>query len=89
MRNENLIRALAGVMVLLPNTAAAVAGLELTPSENFVLLVLAAVGAAILSELKPSTRTALTDEDRKRIAAEQERLRMERVRKVNEAKVIR
>lgn len=77
-----MVTALAGVLVLLPNTAALVTGLTLTPTENFVLLVLAGVGAAIL---KQQNGSGLSDEDVRRIAVERERLRRSEIQKVREA----
>lgn len=82
MSNEKIVTALAGVLVLLPNTAALVTGLTLTPTENFVLLVLAGVGAAIL---KQQNGASLSDEDVRRIAVERERIRRAEIQKVKEA----
>jgi hypothetical protein len=82
MSNEKIVTALAGVLVLLPNTAALVTGLTLTPAENFVLLVLAGVGAAIL---KQQPGGGLSDEDVRRIAQERERIRRAEIQKVREA----
>lgn len=82
MSNEKLVTALAGVLVLLPNTAALVTGLTLTPTEHFVLLVLAGVGAAIL---KQQSGASLSDEDVRRIAVERERIRRAEIQKVKEA----
>lgn len=82
MSNEKIVTALAGVLVLLPNTAALVTGLTLTPTENFVLLVLAGVGAAIL---KQQNGASLSDEDVRRIALERERIRRAEIQKVKEA----
>lgn len=78
---DGLITALAGVLVLLPNTAALVTGLQLSPGENFVLLILAGIGAAILKQQKPVGGN-LSDEDVRRIAAERERLRREEIARI-------
>lgn len=80
--NDKLVTALAGVLVLLPNLAVAVTGLTLTPQENFMLLVLAAIGAAIL---KVQPGGALSDEDVERIAQAREKLRREERDKINAA----
>lgn len=73
MSNDKILTALATVMVALPGTAALVPDLDLTPTAQFVLLVLALLGAAIL-KFQPGA--AMSDEDVRRIAAQQERIRM-------------
>lgn len=86
MTNDNLLTALAGVLILLPGTAALVPDLDLTPTAEFVLIVLSLVGAAIMKQTKPAGRgDALSDEDVRRIAAERERIRRAEVAKVREA----
>ena len=83
---ENLIRAVCLVLVALPATIGAVAGMALSPSENAALLVLALLGGTILSELKPATRGGnLSDDDVRRIAEERERLRRAEIQRVREA----
>lgn len=73
MNTDGLITALAGVLVLLPNTAALVVGLQLTPGEQLVLLVLAGIGAAILKQQNPSG--SLSSEDVRRLQDELARLK--------------
>jgi len=80
--NANLIAALATVLVALPGTASLVPNLDLTPLGQFILLVLALVGAAVL-KLQPGM--SLSDEDVRRIAAERERMRREEIAKVKAA----
>lgn len=66
---DNAITAVAGVLVLLPNTAALVAGLTLTPGEQFVLLILSLIGAALLKQSKPAGKPkALSAADVDRLA---------------------
>lgn len=82
MSYDKLLTALATVLVALPGTASLVPNLELTPLGQFLLLVLALVGAAVL-KLQPGT--ALSDEDVARIAAERERLRRQEIARVKAA----
>lgn len=79
MDYDKLLTGVAGVLVALPNLAGTVAGLDLSPSEHFVLLIVSLIGAAVLKQTKPVGRS-LTAEDVRRIAAEQERIRMGLVR---------
>lgn len=80
--NDKLLTALATVLVALPGTASLVPHLDLTPLGQFLLLVLAMAGGAIL-KFQPGP--SLSDEDVKRIAAERERLqRVARVRAAGE-----
>lgn len=53
MNAEMIARALCGVLVALPGTLALVPDLALTPGQNAVFLVLALVGATVLSQLPP------------------------------------
>jgi hypothetical protein len=82
--NDKLVTALAGVLVVLPGTAALVPDLHLTPEVSFVLLILSLVGAAILKQQNPLGAT-LSDEDVRRIATERERIRREEIAKVKAA----
>ena len=84
MTNDKMLTALATVMVALPGTAALVPDLDLTPTAQFVLLVLALLGAAIL---KYQPGAAMSDADVRRIAAQQERIRMGLVRQEQNRRV--
>ena len=84
MTNDKILTALATVMVALPGTAALVPDLDLTPTAQFVLLVLALLGAAIL---KYQPGAAMSDADVRRIAAQQERIRMGLVRQEQNRRV--
>ena len=84
MTNDKILTALATVMVALPGTAALVPDLDLTPTAQFVLLVLALLGAAIL-KFQPGA--AMSDADVRRIAAQQERIRMGLVRQEQNRRV--
>ena len=89
--NANLITALAGVLVVLPNALPAVAGLNLTPEMHAVLLILSLVGAAILKQQEPVGRQRvqedgeLSDQEVERIAQARERIRRAEIAKVREA----
>lgn len=86
MDYDKLLTALAGVLVVLPNAAGTVAGLELTPAEHFALLILSLVGAAILKQTQPVGQSSgLSDEDVRRIAEERERIRRREIERVREA----
>lgn len=74
MTNDKLLTALATVLVALPGTASLVPNLELTPLGQFILLVLALIGAAVL-KLQPGA--GLSNEDVQRIAVAREQLRRE------------
>lgn len=82
MTNDRLLTAVAAVLVALPGTASLVPNLDLTPLGQFILLVLALVGAAVL---KHQPGGGLSDEDVRRIAAERERLRREEREKIRAA----
>ena len=75
------LRAICGVLVALPGTLALVPDLALTPAQNAVFLVLALVGATVLSQLPPAGKKvdpdALTKTQTKQLADELER-RMKR-----------
>ncbi len=73
MTNDKLLTALATVLVALPGTASLVPNLDLTPLGQFILLVLALVGAAVL-KMQPGA--GMSEEDVRRVAAAQERIRM-------------
>lgn len=81
MSVEMSLRAICGVLVALPGTLALVPDLALTPAQNAVFLVLALVGATILSQLPPARKKvdpdALTKAQTKQVADELER-RMKR-----------
>lgn len=69
VNTDAMITAIATVLVALPNTGALVAGLQLTPGEQFVCLILSLIGAAILKQQQPSGKAkALTASDIDRLA---------------------
>ena len=85
---DKVLTAIAGAFVLLPGTVSAlVPEAASDPRIMVVLIMLAAVGAAILKQSPPALQrdSGLSDDDVKRIAAEQERLRLARVKAVREA----
>lgn len=81
MTLDMILRAICGVLVALPGTLALVPDLALTPAQNAVFLVLALVGATVLSQLAPAGKKvdpdALTKAQTKQLADELER-RMKR-----------
>lgn len=81
MSVEMSLRAICGVLVALPGTLALVPDLALTPAQNAVFLVLALVGATVLSQLPPVGKRpdpdALTAKQTRQVADELER-RMKR-----------
>lgn len=88
MSNDKLATSLAWVLVALPSTAELVPNLSISPEVHFVLLVLALIGGAILKQGNPmgGGRGSLTAEERREIAAEQERIRMGLARREMERK---
>ena len=89
MTTDNLLTAIAGVLVALPGTVALVPDLRVSPEFQAALLILALVGAAILKQSRPagSKDGELSDADVRRIAAQQERIRMGLVRQEQNRRV--
>ena len=90
MSNATLLTVLAGVLVALPGTAALVPNLDLTPLRQFILLVLALIGAAILRQQRPSGERVtedgeLSDQEVERIAQARERIRRAEIARIRAA----
>ncbi len=92
MDADKVLTAIAGALVLLPTAVPAmVPEAAADPRLLAALAMLSLIGAAILKQSPPAMRkdAGLSDEDIQRIAAEQERLRRERVNLVRTAGKVR